>query len=95
MEFETEESTKLQEFRGESRKNSNFFLKQPNPSGWGGLGGLWLDGVVVVYRCMDCNWDGGYKQQFTVLILRNLTNFHNTEKLAKTGFAQPWKALEF
>ena len=58
-------------------------------------GGLWLDGVVVVYRCVDCNWEGGYKQQFTVLILRNLTNFHNTEKLAKTGFAQPWKALEF
>ena len=54
-----------------------------------GLGGLWLNGVVVVYWCMDCNWEGGYKQQFTVFILRNLTNFHNTEKLAKTGFAQP------
>ena len=32
---------------------------------------------------------GGYKQQFTVFILRNVTSFLNTEKLAKTGFAQP------
>ena len=44
---------------------------------------------------MNCNWEGGYKQQFTVFILRNLTISITQRNWCEQGLHSLEKSLDF